>query len=401
MFKISTLIAVVIVFSILSLPVLSQEDDGMMKGGRANNNVNMNEKAKEMHDKGEEIRNAQGMMGMGFVHRDNDRFGNFVTFTVNNMTGEVLNYSITGEAVFDSIKFSNLNLNIITTDGTITRISNKNNSAVIQLHDNPTAVINIHTEVSSSLILTMSQGVTASKEENIIRVDAGNITAYIASVNVSSVIIEGDMIKIDSANGNVIFRAMPVNMPIDREEGLFMGEMMRNRAGAEISAGESNKVSIVNYTNDMKVRMISSDQNRLRMMVGSENHTGKILMMNIDNSSLKFREGQRIGLLLDNKTMKQVMSEQELYDANESSFWLKTNGDNRMMALIYIANFSDHEVDIVVEEGTPTPGMPEATPASEVTAPAVSATPGTPGFGIMVGLLCTAVAYRLRRNFDR
>jgi len=91
--------------------------------------------------------------------------------------------------------------------------------------------------------------------------------------------------------------------------------------------------------------------------------------------------------------MRQVMSEQELYDANESSFWLNMTGRNRMLAVMYIANFSERQVDIVVEdEGTPTP---EATP--EVTKTATT-TPKTPGFGIVLGLLCTVAAYRLRRK---
>jgi len=72
-----------------------------------------------------------------------------------------------------------------------------------------------------------------------------------------------------------------------------------------------------------------------------------------------------------------------------------------MQGVMYIANFSERQVDIVVEDevtSTATPGMtPTVTP--EVTKSAVSETPETPGFEVMIGLLGTAVAYRMRRKY--
>jgi hypothetical protein len=123
-------------------------------------------------------------------------------------------------------------------------------------------------------------------------------------------------------------------------------------------------------------------------------------MMDIDNTSMMWNEKQKIRLYLDNKSLKQVMSEQELYDSKESSFWLNMMGRNRMQAVMYIANFSEHQVDIVVEDVVTSTATPEVTLTStpEVTKPAVSGTPKTPGFEVMIGLLGTAVAYRMRRE---
>ncbi len=85
------------------------------------------------------------------------------------------------------------------------------------------------------------------------------------------------------------------------------------------------------------------------------------------------------------------MTENELYDTNESSFWLTMMGGNRMQAMMYIANFSEHVVDIAVEEATPTPAG-----ASETKTP--SSTPATPGFEVVLGLLSTGLAYHLKRK---
>ena len=62
-----------------------------------------------------------------------------------------------------------------------------------------------------------------------------------------------------------------------------------------------------------------------------------------------------------------------------------------MQAMMYIANFSERVVDVVVEyESTPTSaGTPSKTPVS---------TPSTPGFEIAIGLLGACLAYTLGRK---
>jgi len=175
----------------------------------------------------------------------------------------------------------------------------------------------------------------------------------------------------------------------------FMGEMVRNRAGAEVSIGTSDKYSIVNYSENMNIMMGSMDRNRIRMKINSTDPSGKFIMMNLDNSSMMWQQGQKIRLYIDNMPMKQVMTSDELYSAKESSFWLSMPGGNRMQAMMYISNFSERTVDVVVEdESTPAPTYtktPEKTPVS-------TSTPAAPGFGIGLGLIGASIAYRLGRK---
>lgn len=385
--KILKLIAVVLVLIMLTLPVL-----GEMGGMGKMNDDSMRGKAKEMHETGNQMRENEGMGGMGFMHREGNSFGNYVTFSVNNTTGEVTNYGILGITVFDSIKVAGFNGKETATRGAVTRIINNDGSIVIQLHDNPAAVINIMAKAKATIIFNLSDGVNAAKEDNIVKITSGNLTAYIASGNATSVIIADGNVSIGIDKGLTIFRASPVNMPMDEMHRGFMGEIMRNRAGAEISVGDFDRSSIVNYSEDINVMIRSMEKNRMRMMINSSDHSGKFIMMNIDNSSLIWNEGQKLRLYLDNKPMRQVMSEQELYDAKESSFWLTMMGRNRMEAIMYVANFSERQVDIVVEDGTPT-ATPEVTTTGTTTS-----TPKTPGFEVALGMLCTFAVYRLRRR---
>lgn len=386
------LIAIALALTLISLPVFGQMGDGklgedMMRG-----------KAKEMMTEGKDLREKGGMVGMGFMHSEGRSFGNYVTFSVDNSTSAVLNYGISGFTVFDSINVSGFNFKDSATMGAQTRISNKDRSVVIQLHDNPAAVINIKTNATTTLIFTLASGVTATKEDKNVNISADNITAYIVASNATSINIAGKEIRIESTKGNIIFRAAPGNMSVMNRK--FMGEMMKNRAGAEVSVGMSDKSSIVNYSDDMNVMIRSMEKNRMRMTINSQDHSGKFIMMDIDNTSMMWNEGQKIRLYLDNKSLKQVMSEQELYDANESSFWLNMMGRNRMQAVMYIANFSERQVDIVVEDNVTSTATPEPTLTftPEVTKTIVSGTPKTPGFEVMIGLLGTAVAYRMRRK---
>lgn len=255
-------------------------------------------------------------------------------------------------------------------------------------------MINIRTKTATTVTFYLAEGVKASQENNIMKIETDNLTAFIASTNSTPVNIAGGEVRIGPGSGNVIFRAAPVNMPVNGMHQKFMGEMMRNRAGAEVSVGVSDKYSIVNYSENMNVMIKAMEKNRMRMTINSTDPSGKFVIMNIDNSSLVWNERQKMRIYLDNKPMKQVMTEQELYEAKESSFWLAMPGGNRMQAMMYIANFSERVVDIVVEDGTtptPTPTMTQAakTPVS---------TPATPGFEIALGLLGAGLAHHLRRK---
>jgi len=372
---------------ILAVPVLGQMSSGMMGGDM------MRGKAKDMMTRGSEMRSAQGMMGMGFMHSQGSNYGNFVTFSVDNTTGTVTNYGILGITVFDSIKVAGFNFKDLKTMGALTRISDKNDSVVIQLHDNPAAVINIRTKAAATITFDLADGVKASKEDNIVNIEYGNLTAFIVSTNTTSINIVDGNVTIESSRGNAVFRAVPVNMPMDGMHEKFMGEMMKNRAGAEVSIGISDKYSIVNYSENMNLMIRSMERNHIRVAINSTDHSGKFIMMNLYNSSMMWSKGQKIRLYLDNMSMRQVMTAEELYDAKESCFWLTMSGDNRMQAMMYIANFSERVVDVVVEnESTPAPTSTETPGKTPVP------TPATPGFEIAIGLLGAGLAYRLGRK---
>jgi hypothetical protein len=397
------IISIVLVIIMLSLPVLgemnsgdsggksmdsSKNDAGSMDSSRIDNG-SMHEKAREMYDNGSRMREDQGMMGMGFMKREDNNYGNYVTFSVDNTTGDILNFGISGNSLFDSIKIPGFDFKDTITSGAETKVISKDGSIVIHIHDNPAAVIEINIETNANLIFNLASGVSATKQDNMVKITAGNNIAYIVSEKATSINIAGSQVSIDTS-GDTIFRAAPVNMPHDDMEERFMGEMITKRAGAEVSVGKSDKYSIVNYSDDVNVTMESIQTDHMRMNIESSNHSGKFILMNIDNSSLMWNEGQKITLYLDNKPIQEVLTESELYSASESTYWINMTGKNKMQALMFIKDFSTHQVDIVVGAAE-TPGQTPST-----TTPAATTT--TPGFEIALGVLTIAAAFIVRQR---
>ncbi len=408
--KIVLSIAIVMTLTMLSSPVLGDmmqgysygssgdnvSDSGMMNPGN-NESSPPYENAQDMYRNATMMRESEGMMGMGFLQNANDNFGNFVTFSVDNATGNIINFAVQGNAIFDSINVSGFNFGATTTQETETKIVNKDGTIVIQVHDNPSAVIEMNVNKATNIVLNLASGATATKQNNIVTITAGNVTAFIVS-GAASISISGSQISININHGIIVFRASPVNLPHDDMEEQFMGQVMVNKTGAEVSVGESDKSSIVNFSSNVSVTVDSVEANRMTMTVESSDHAGKLILMNIDNSSLMLTEGQNVTLYLDGKPMKEVMTEQELYSASESSFWINRAGPNKMEALVYISTFSTHTIDIVVGAAA-TPAPTTVIQATVTEQPTPTPTPRAPGFELAVGVLGTvAAAFILRRR---
>jgi hypothetical protein len=381
-------------------PALAQMGTGPMDGQQMDRG-----RAFDMMEQGKGMRAERGMFGMGFMHSAGNTYGDYVTFNIDNKTGNVLNYGVNGETLFD-ISISNFNYGSSSSQGSITWVSNMDGSTVIQLHDNPAAVINILTNKSISVTFALAEDVTAIKEDNFVIVKSDSFEGYISGTGTVTSSVSSTQAKIDtSSNSMVVFRAVPVNMPgFDQMHRRFSQEIARNRIGMEIALGRNGTYDAVNYSAAMRLRVQEMTQNRIRLMVNSTDPEGNIIAINLDNSSLAIRDRDRLRIHLDGTPLQCVNDPDIVFDTTDSPLcWISPiQNMTRAQLMIHVPQYSEHTIDIIVEPEE----TPEATQTANVTmtTEVPAETPKTPGFELVVslaGLLTWIYVVRWRNRNSR
>jgi len=358
-------------------------------------------KASQMMEYGKTTRSQQGMHGLGFMHSAGNAYGEYVTFTIDTQTGEILNYGISGTPLFN-LSIANFGYRSNNTQGSVTWITSTDGSTSVQLHDNPAAVINILTKKSIAITFTLADGVKAIKEDNMIKIESGNIVGYIAGTTIVTSTVSATQVRIDaSPNSAVIFRAMPVNMP-DNMYRRFSQEVARNRVGMEIAFGRNGTYNAINYSAGIQLRDREMLEDRIRLLINATGQVGPIIAINLDNTSLLIRERDRLRIHYDGMPMDCVNDPNIVFNGTDKPLcWISPIQDGvRAQVMIHIPKYSEHTIDILVEpEVIGTPAVSPTVNATMTVMPAM--TEKTPGFDLMLslgGLLTLALLFRLRKK---
>ncbi|MFH0903808.1 MAG: PGF-CTERM sorting domain-containing protein [Methanobacteriota archaeon] len=378
-------------------PALAQMygKDQQQMGGR--------EKASDMMKYGNTIRDQQGMHGMGFMHSAGNAYGEYVTFTIDNETGPVLNYGVMGNALFN-ISITNFNYKSSNSQGSMTWISNTDGSTIVQLHDNPAAVINILTNKSITVIFTLAEDVTATKEDNLIRIESGNVVGFIAGTGIISSSVTGSQVNVaTSSNSAVVFRASPVNMPMyNNLHQRFSQEIAGNRIGMEVAIGRNRSYNAINYSERLQLRIQDMNQYRIRLQINATEPAGNTIAINLDNTSLVLRERDILRIHYDGQPIQCVDDPNMVFNATDRPVcWISPIQDRvRAQLMIYIPSYSEHTIDIMVEpEATLTPTLTTTeVPTNTTVKPAE--TQKTPGFEVLVSLIGLLVWVILARRHN-
>jgi len=360
-------------------------------------------KASGMMEYGNTVRNQQGMHGMGFMHSGGNAYGEYVTFTIDSKTGAVLNYGVMGKTLFN-ISILNFNYKSSSSQGSMTWVSNTDGSTRVQLHDNPAAVINILTNKSITVTFTLAEGVTAAKEDNLIRIESGNVVGFISGADIISSDVSGSQVNVEtSSNSAVVFRASPMNMPMyNNLHQRLSQEIARNRMGMEVAIGRNRSYNAINYSGRLHLMIQEMDQDRIRLQINATEPAGKIIAINLDNTSLVLRERDRLRINYDGQPLQCVDDPNIVFNATDRPLcWISPIQDRvKAQVMFYIPSYSEHIIDIIVEPETtvtPTLTAPEA-PTNTTVMPAE--TQKTPGFEVLVSLIGLLVWVILARRHN-
>ena len=323
--------------------------------------------AGDMMSMGQALRQDAGMQGMGFMHRGACLYGQYITFDVDNQTGIITNYGIAGVEIFDSIVVDGFNYDSTQVSGAMTRIADTDGTTFIQIHDNPAAVINVISSGDYIVNFDLANRTTVSEEDNIVKIEVedSDIVVYIISASGDTVDISGDndLISVTSpADSSVVVRAVPVNMQGQGYvHGMFVREVAKNRVGAEVSLGKGGSISVVNYAEEMQVRLQSMTQDMIRLRVNCTDPAGKIMAFNLDNTALMIQERDRLRIHYDGTPMACVDDPELVFNATRATCWISQQTREQAQIMMYIPEFSEHTIEIVVEsdEAAEVPTTPE------------------------------------------
>lgn len=344
-------------------------------------------KASEMMQQGKSMREERDVEGMGFMHSAGNAYGEYVTFTVDPNSGNILNYGIAGTTLFN-ISIRDFVYKSTSAHDSVTWVSNTDGSILIQLHDNPAAVLNIMGNKSISVTFTLAKNVTAVKEDNLVRIESGGVVGYIVGTGAVTTSVTGTQVIVNAPSNNaVVFRAAPINMPMfDDMHKRFSQEIARNRVGLEVAFGRNKSYNSINYSRGLQLRVQEMEQDRIRMLINATDQAGNIISFNLDNSSLVLRDRTRLRIHFDGKPIDCVNDPNIVFNGTDRPLcWISPVQDGvKTEVLMYIPKYSEHTIDILVEPVTQTP---TATASPVVTTAIPTATPKAPGFGIVVSIV--------------
>lgn len=365
------------------------------------------------------IREQRMTPGLNFLEQDGISYGHYVTYTFNE-SGEIINFMISGDAIFDSVRVSDFDYSYERLQGAIS--SYVANSSLFLLHDNPTAILQVKVLDDKTVTFNLADGVEAEKTNDSanntvsIKITKGNFEGYLIicrdfltddtnvpitadNVDITDSIITVELVK----NSQVMFRATPMEPQYIQtqhqypDRTLYMHQRINQqvalgRVGVELTIRErGNTTCLLNYT-PVNLQVKEAIRNRVVLGIESEMEVGQVITIDLDNETIDLTRPERIRLQYDGVALKRAGDIDELFaGGNRALCYLLQENDTVSMA-VYIPEFSEHE--IIIDLGEPE-SAEETTNDGET---AEEETASTPAFGAALALATLVGAYIRRRS---
>jgi MAST domain-containing protein len=377
------------------------------------------------------IQNMRGMgQGMYFMRQGRFAYGNYTTFSFDTDTGEISNFSVSGDQIFDSITVSDFAFKEEQVAGAAAIYYGENSR--ILLHDNPMGTMQVMAFANKTVVFNLSEGVEANVNTElsnelgnaiIVNITKDNFEGslivfknYLATATGEEPLegldaqVSGDKVTVTLVNNSVVvFRANPMD-PALMQTGYNYGshvaymnqvldrEIARGMVGAEIAmrAGGNNS-SIVNYT-PMGLQIKERDRDRIVLGVESNISQGRVITVTVDNETINLTNPDRLRLHIDGNAIERAANIDELFAGGTRPLCYLVQENETATMAVYIPQFSEHEIviDLEPEAGEETTGEETGEETGEGTTE-TEATP-TPAFEFGLGIAVLASAYGLKRR---
>ncbi len=137
-------------------------------------------------------------------------------------------------------------------------------------------------------------------------------------------------------------------------------EIEDDRMGMEIAFGRNRTFSAVNYSERMNLSVNEMERDRIRLSINATEPAGRIITMNLDNSSLVIGAGERLRINYDGEPLDCGDNPDMIFNGTDRPLcWISPVQDSKAQIMFYVPHYSQHTIDILVEpEATPTETAP-------------------------------------------
>ncbi|MDD4498452.1 MAG: hypothetical protein PHV51_09955 [Methanosarcinaceae archaeon] len=328
--------------------------------------------------------------GLNFMMQGMSAYGNYTTFSFDE-SGEISNFAVSGDLLFDSVKVSDFDfINQEIYGASAVYIGS---SSIISLYDCPQASLQVRALAAKNVVFDLAEDVRASLEAEdadevvLIKISKNNFEGYIiasrdylegddggdGTAEVAAE-IRGETVTVNLVrDSRLVFRAVPMlpqqHQTLFRysENWTYMHDRINRgiaggNVGAEISIrNRGQSVSMMNYT-PVSVRVKETARNRIVLGVSSELEDGQVVTVNLDRETMDLTYPERIRMWHDGTQIRRAASIDELFAGNPKPLcYLMYDNETATMAM-YIPRFSERE--IIIDLG-PESAENETSPGNE------------------------------------
>jgi hypothetical protein len=295
--------------------------------------------------------------------------GRFLSFIVDKNNGMITNYTIkrdTGSIlVFQQVQLSSFySIGNPRVDGAMFAFNGTDTR--IMAHNNPPAILLHRTQgAANNVTYTLASGFVASAIPNSTNVAIeGNGQYALLLIENGTATITGSGITVNLQPwAKSVFRFQPnigVDAQVDQtlvEEAISSGKLACECS--VVAYNGSVEQDFIGYQERLTLRIQEAVQNRLELRVSADYGVGKIIVINVDNNTIRAQTAAEIGLTLDGVRLQQTANVGDIFTAQgtESKFHV-VNAEGAFQILIYLGHFSEHSI---VVESIGTPAQPSST----------------------------------------
>lgn len=340
-----------------------KDGSGFMNG--EGSDQDMQERMQEMMQAGKKY----GLFDQ-FTYADGIADGYFVDFRLNETNGMITDYVLETDdgpvAVFERIEIADFAPSVPEVHGAVMMF--ENDTVQIIVHDNPTAMYHVianDTETTVSFKVAEGMSVTeisggpgdgTNGQHKALMISDGEVEGIICTDD-GSIVVEsgasGTYVNVTFLDDHAMFRAKPTfaHRHMHNEQAM-MQAIIQNRMACEISLMVRNGSAvydIMEYQHEFKMTVMQAERNRITLQVSSENHEGRVILMNMDQLTMETKNGV-ITVKLDGKTVRASTNPLEVLYATGSNasdaVYTVLQIDDASQVLVYVPSFSTHTLSI-------------------------------------------------------